>query len=758
MSGRRAEQEGVYAAMNISGLARYAALCLVLTTPAFTAATQAPATVAIVVNPAPFATVEQAAVSETKVNWWDGDDRDDTACTECFAATELRRFLAACTGRGERQFSLIKPGRLPQRGDVFLLGSRKSNPLIDSFGNAAGSKLVSDASESFHIRAFHDTDRTICIIEGSDRVGTLYGVYAYLEHLGIRFFGLGEQGTVYPGAPVELPNQMDVMENPCFLTRGFWAWEDRGNEEFFLWMARNRMNFWTAEEAEIPFLKKLGLKLTAGGHIIQDYFLNPHAEYPYNYREFERDDDKPADPYAPSRECAGDTNGDGTLSYFEAHPEWYGLHKGKRTDRVKDVRGVNYCTSNRDATLELAKNLIQSLIDGRWRHVDIVNFWMSDVGWWCQCEDCEKLGTPTDRLLLLVHEVFTEMQQARVSDRLKRAVQLTTLAYIETLAPPTRALPAGFDYENCFVTYFPIRRCYVHSLADPSCTEINRSQLENYQGWAMGAGRLYTGPMFIGEYYNVSSIKSLPVVYSRILAVDIPWYYRTGARHFHYMHTPTRLWGTWTLNQWLLARLLWNPEAEADALLNEYFRLYYPTTSQRARTFYRYLEEATANIKPFKHSVPGYSLRGELSRRSRELFPLDHLRYYPHHPARNDGPDVVEMMEAMHRARQEIDAALVECADTTERARLLEDERRFAYGEAMFLFYYHLVRLTMFHNQHEEALARREFVRLEQSAEQLRAVTDLVQVASTHANAQNGLDATQVVAAYEFFKKEYGGD
>jgi hypothetical protein len=156
--------------------------------------------------------------------------------------------------------------------------------------------------------------------------------------------------------------------------------------------------------------------------------------------------------------------------------------------------------------------------------------------------------------------------------------------------------------------------------------------------------------------------------------------------------------------------------------------------------------------------VPGYSLRGQLGRRSADLFPLDHLRYSAHSPARNDGPDVVEMVDDMRLARREIDAALVECEDDTERPRLLEDERRFAYGEAMFLFYYRLVRLTMFHNRQDETLARHEFVQLERLAEQLRGVTDLVQVASTHANAADGLEASQVAKAYEFFKKRYGAN
>ena len=106
------------------------------------------------------------------------------------------------------------------------------------------------------------------------------------------------------------------------------------------------------------------MKLTAGGHIIQEYFLNPHAEYPYDYPKFHGDEDKPKDPYAPGDEYVGDRNGDGKLTYFEAHPEWYALRGSKRSNHIR-IQGDNYCTSSADATKELAKNLVQCLIDGR---------------------------------------------------------------------------------------------------------------------------------------------------------------------------------------------------------------------------------------------------------------------------------------------------------------------------------------------------------------------------------------------------------
>jgi len=423
--------------MKASTLSHIAAVCSAVVCLSRGLAAQDDMPVTIVVNPGPFATVEEAAAGEAQVDWWDDNPRDDGACTECFAAVELRRFLAACIDRRENDIRLTEPGRLPKKGYVFMLGNRKSNPEITSFDASPASKSMPDTLGSFRIRMVPDGNRTICIIEGNDRAGTLYGVYAYLERLGIRFIGLGEQGTIYPTGNVDLPKELDLVDSPKFLTRGFWAWEDRGNEEFFLWMARNRMNFWTAAQSEIPFLKKLGLKLTEGGHIIQDYFLNPHAEYPYNHPAFNGDESKPPDPYARGS-GEGDTNGDGTLDYFEAHPEWYGLRKGKRSNKTTELGGVNFCTSNNDATRELAKNLIKSLIDGRWRYVDIVNFWMSDGGSWCECENCKNAGSPTDRLLTLIHEVFVEIQNARRDGTLQRQVQLTTLAYIETLAPPTR--------------------------------------------------------------------------------------------------------------------------------------------------------------------------------------------------------------------------------------------------------------------------------------------------------------------------------
>lgn len=720
--------------------------------------------ITIVACPGPFGTLEQAAVAEKRVDWWDGDLTDDNACTESFAALELRHFLARCLGRPETEIHLATPDAIPDKGDVFLIGSAlidgtPSNPRMASCPEAADREFTPSTSESFRIHTFANDDQTITVIKGSDRIGALYGVYAYLEVLGVRFFGLGDQDTVLPDGPVVLPRDIDLTQEPHYLTRGYWVFEDFGDETFFLWMARNRMNLWGAlSEQKTPLLKKLGMKLAVGQHDTLRLCLDPKREYPYNHPKFDgRDTSKPADPYAVSPDYAGDTDGDGKLSYFEAHPEWYGLRDGKRSDNLVELFGDNYCTSNADATRELAKNLVQLCIDGQWKHADLINFFMLDGGKWCECDACQQQGSYTDRILAIAHAMNIAIQEAQQQGQLHRAIQIAPPAYWETLSPPTKPLPADFDYDNCFVTFFPIERCFVHAMADSTCTEVNQRLRENLEGWTTDGTRHYKGSMLIGEYYNVSSLAALPVLLTRIITADLPWYYKLGNRHFHYMHVMTKLWGTWRLNQYLLGRLLWNTQADASAIIDEYFTRFYPTTSERMRDFYRELEYATANIKPLKHFIKDepYALRRRLTDPNVTMFAHEHLQYAPSERDVNDGPSMVEIVAAIARARRLIDEALLECSDPTECSRLTEDERRFAYGEAMLLFYYDLVRTAIFHHRGDKQQASREFAAASRQAAILEKVVDFVQVCSSHCSFENGFHASQALDAYNFFKEKY---
>ncbi|MFO7975321.1 MAG: hypothetical protein R6V12_11875, partial [Candidatus Hydrogenedentota bacterium] len=86
--------------------------------------------VTIVANPGPFGSIEEAAGAELEIDWWDADAADDAACTECFAAVELKTYLPKCTNIAADNIIFAKPDALPAEGYVFVIGTRASNPAL----------------------------------------------------------------------------------------------------------------------------------------------------------------------------------------------------------------------------------------------------------------------------------------------------------------------------------------------------------------------------------------------------------------------------------------------------------------------------------------------------------------------------------------------------------------------------------------------------------------------------------------------------
>lgn len=685
----------------------------------------------ILVDPGPFASIEEAAAAEARVDGWQDWSTSATACTESFAALELRRFLASALGVDDTAIALARPDRLPERGDVFVLGSHATAPVLTSLLSRRADPIV-DPPDGFRLRCLDRDGRRVFVVDGNERSGTLYGTYTLLETLGFRFYGLGDTGTVVPRAPLLPPRRLELAVAPGASARGFWAFEPRGNREFFLWMARNRMNLWTAEEPDAAFLHKLGIRLTGGGHRLQADYL---------------------DPRAPADSGAGRTR-------FAAHPEWYGLRAGRRRGDIAGESGTNFCTSNAEARAAFARALVRDLVAGRLRQADVVEVWPLDGGAWCECDSCRTQGSPTDRWLDVVAAVSAEKGAATQDRRLDRPVRLVAPAYLETLAPPTRPVSRDFG-ADCSVAFFPYFRCYAHALADTTCTELNRRLRLAYLGWTSDPDRFYRGHLAVGEYYNVSWVHSLPVLYTRAMAADLPWYLTHGAREVFTMHAPTSAWGAWTLDHALLARLLWNPDLPADSIAAEYCRSYFAEAAEPMRAYVSHLARATENITALAHCVGAFGTGagvegGRLVDPRFPLFPLQHLRQFAAGPSLNDAPDLEEIVTSMRQARVAIDEARARARDPRVRSRLREEERRFAYGEAMVRFWDALIRVAACHREGDAAGARRLWPEVEAEAERLRAVRELVQVAGSHADARDGLAASSVEPTYAFLKRRYG--
>ena len=694
----------------------------------------------IVVDTGGYASAVVAAGAEAAVNWNDDNLADDEICTHCFAAVELQHYLRKATGRSD-DFAIVDDDSSPQ-GDLILIGGPKTNALLRQF---AGSlqidqrQLESLGPEGYRIRSAASAGRRITVIAGGGRVGTLYGVYDLLHRLGCRWFAPGELHEEVPR--VQCIADLDVAEKPAFATRGFFAWEDRGNPEFLIWMARSRLNDWCVEQSNHPLLKKLGIRLAGGVHDAEERFINPASPYPYDHPRFSGDEQKPKDPYPLSDLYQGDANADGKLSYFEAHPEWYALVAGRRVPGIQGFFGVNYCTSNPYATAEFVKNFVQATIDGPYRNADIIRLWTLDVGRWCQCPNCQAQGIPTDRNLLLVYRLDQEIKKARSAGKIKRPILIRFLAYADVLQPPTRPLPADFDYTTCWATYYPIARCYVHTLDDPRCA-TNARYAKQLHGWAVDPNRFFRGPLQIGEYYNVSVYKCLPVNFSRTMAHDIPYYYRIGARQFEYMHVTTGHWGTKALTNYQLARQLWNPQTDCSALWDDYFAKRYGPAAGIMRRFYDSLDPMLANVSEIK-----YGLARRLNQGSSDLFPNSHLRLERQGGLECDGPTWLEILQHSRNCRAEINRALEMDLPPRIRARIAEDERAFTYAERTISYYDACVRAFQAVRSGRKEEARQHYGRAGELARLLAQDKVSASMSSSHASAADAFEATLATGA-----------
>jgi hypothetical protein len=636
----------------------------------------------------------------------------------------LRHYLAPSLGLAESDLE-IAAAPPPGDGDLIVVGSRLERYAAQGLDTLPAPRFPSTHIGAFRLYRTRLGAHPAWVIEGRERVGTLYGTYAFLERLGWRWNGLGVAGEVRPHPVRALPATLRVAEAPGFLYRGFWAFEPRGTPELMLWMARNRMNLWTDRDtALVPLARKLGIELIGGQHDVQAVCLDP------------------------ARRVGGRT-------LFELHPEWYGLHEGKRSSHIGIPPGDNFCTSNDAAVAAFCDELVRELDHGRWRNADELALWMNDNGRWCECDACRALGPPADRVLRLAGQVARAIAAARRDGRLGHDVRLSTLAFLETFFPPKSPVPGASGFT---VTFFPMDRCYAHALADPSCTDVNQLMESTFAGWTTDPGRAYRGPVAVGEYYNIGDFRSFPIVLTRVIGADVPAYYAAGVREFHFMHVLHRDWGPWAINHVLLARLLWNPALRADSVRRAFIVETYPASAAVMDTFYASLETASANLKLLKSRVRVGNLTYQLLRQLRQggvPLPLRHMRLESYHPATDDAPDLDETLAAMRQAAGALARARRIARDPVEVARLEEIRHRFEYGDVTLSFIAEVIYAVLAERAGNRAEVARRLRRLDGYAARLRAMVDVVQVSSADANAPDALEATGLADFYRDFRRRH---
>jgi hypothetical protein len=116
-----------------------------------------------------------------------------------------------------------------------------------------------------------------------------------------------------------------------------------------------------------------------------------------------------------------------------------------------------------------------------------------------------------------------------------------------------------------------------------------QEDLRLWRGWSRLAERLYLRPNLLhgGDAF--------PAVYVHKLADDLKLCHKTGMTATDF-DSLVHHWATQGLNYYVLAKLLWKPEADVDALVDDYCRAGFGPAADEVKAYFEELERLTSDI------------------------------------------------------------------------------------------------------------------------------------------------------------------
>lgn len=348
---------------------------------------------------------------------------------------------------------------------------------------------------------------------GASELAVEDAVWDLLYRLGYRQFFPGPHWEVIPHAPT-LAVALDAREHPAYFARRIWygygLW-DYNKEPYAEWCAKNRATS--------------GIEVTSG-HVYDAILRANKAE-------------------------------------FEKHPEYLGLYQGKR-------QSTKFCIANAGLRQLVVADALKRL--ERDPAADAISMEPSDGGKWCECGECAKLGSVTDRALLLANEVAAAVA-AKYPGK-----YVGMYAYNFHSAPP--AIQARPELVVSLATAFIKGGTWEEMIA----------------GWSKKAGLLG-----IREYYSVNvwdrdlpaSARGGNLAY---LTRTIPEFYAKGARFMSAESSDN--WGPNGLGYYLSSRLLWDvgEAGKMENLVEDFLTRAFGPAKEAMREFYAQLDGSKPHL------------------------------------------------------------------------------------------------------------------------------------------------------------------
>ncbi|HEX5283790.1 MAG TPA: DUF4838 domain-containing protein [Bryocella sp.] len=503
-----------------------------------------------------------------------------------FAASELARYLGKMSGA---KFVVETASRLAP--EAIVVGRDESISLDSSI---AKEDLGEDG---FVIR---QVGRRVLIAGASDR-GTLYGVYAFLEKLGCRWFAPNfsfygsATGEFVPHIQDPAVNDWNVVEKPAFKWRKLyveegWSHTEENLKQMVDWMAKARMNVldcpidyqhlhrteWDHWRSAItPELRKRGMLIEVGGH-----------GYP-NFLSTEK--------------------------YFAQHPEWFGMYEGKRSADPREV----FSTSNPDAVNTFVANVRSYLRTHP--EIDILDVWPPDGARWSDAPEDLALGSPSERQMLLLNHLYQELKAEFPKLRLQ------FIAYQVYTVPPSEHKPdPGVLMEFC-----PINRSFESPLYASDYPQ-SEEYFHDLQGWLKGV--MDPSNISIYSYITKYAWRSYPVLIPHLIVDEARRFHNLGIGGMSTYSEPGN-WATFELDHYITARALWNPQLNTHDELVDYTSHRYGPAGPAVLQYLNLIEQ----VVPHAIGIPGTQLTIEKQRMMlRDFAPTAGLLKQAHAAAASD--------------------------------------------------------------------------------------------------------------------------
>ena len=436
--------------------------------------------------------------------------------TAKYAAEELQAFLEKTTG-AKLEIAIRKAGTPAPPKGIFL--DRGSPDLGD---------------DGFRLKAENGSLR----ISGGKR-GVLYGVYEVLEtYAGCRWYASWH--SVVPRKDrVAVPGDLDVSQTPAFQMREPYWYDVNKNRDFAVRLRVNGFKY-TCDAVEAKY----------GG---DDFRFGGGLGSCHTFAKL-----------LPQ----------GT--YFDKHPEYYSLVKGKR------LRGcTQLCLTNPDVLRIVTSNVLERI-----RKDPGAKFYgvsQNDCYNFCECEKCAAVDKEEESHAGTMVRFVNAIAEA-VEKEFPDAV-IETLAYQYTRKPPKKTR-LRHNVMPCLCT---VECDFTRPIPENPYKE-NVSFMSDINGW-----KTQTDQLYLWDYTTEFENFALPFPNVYALQGNIKFFRENNVKELFEQGDQCGRHGAFAeLKVWLLAKLMWNPDRPLGPLLDDFFAGYYGKAAPFVR---EYFEEAHRRMR-----------------------------------------------------------------------------------------------------------------------------------------------------------------